>query len=411
MRVLLHRFTVLAVTAFPGVQRVVVFALVARVSGMAALGRFSSDISVVSLIGFFTAVGWSSVILVRVPKAPDQEALAVTTEISALALLSLVVGCAVLTVLRTWGLVFHLFDSCAYLSAWTGYQLVRHYFIAAQRYYRLLLAEVLILASVCVLLAVFPASSEVIPYRALSIPLGTLVVGSASCLWWRAWRKGVWPLRIGAGTVVTGLEFGANNMISGGMAMIIPPLVVRVAGAGYGGLLGLISSLLGIVGLVPRAMALQKLPDLARALVAGNRDHIARLLSRFQTQLNAALGIFSLAAIICWLPIYTWTVRSQIEFKESSLIFFLMLLALVAGQLTLPHANYLMAAEKSKALLRVNAIASCLFLVVIPVVWFGGFSPAAAVYSIVSWQSVTFAVKSVMTYRCHAEFFYAAPSV
>ena len=66
---LLQRFEVLAVTAAPGGQRLLHFALVHAVCGTEALGRFANDLSIAMMLGLFSAVGWSALVLARVPVA------------------------------------------------------------------------------------------------------------------------------------------------------------------------------------------------------------------------------------------------------------------------------------------------------------------------------------------------------
>ncbi|MBL8433803.1 MAG: hypothetical protein JNL99_02620, partial [Zoogloea sp.] len=66
---LLQRFEVLAVTAAPGGQRLLHFALVQAVCGTEALGRFANDLSIAMMLGLFSAVGWSALVLARVPVA------------------------------------------------------------------------------------------------------------------------------------------------------------------------------------------------------------------------------------------------------------------------------------------------------------------------------------------------------
>ena len=66
---LLERLEVLAVTAAPGGQRLLHFALVQAVCGTEALGRFANDLSIAMMLGLFSAVGWSALVLARVPVA------------------------------------------------------------------------------------------------------------------------------------------------------------------------------------------------------------------------------------------------------------------------------------------------------------------------------------------------------
>ena len=74
---LMHRGEVLAVTAAPGGQRLLHFALVQAICGTEALGRFANDLSIAMMLGLFSAVGWSALVLARVPVAGEGKTAAV----------------------------------------------------------------------------------------------------------------------------------------------------------------------------------------------------------------------------------------------------------------------------------------------------------------------------------------------
>ena len=58
----LRRGEVLAVTAAPGGQRLLHFALIQAVCGTEALGRFANDLSFAMMLGLFSAGGWIRVV-------------------------------------------------------------------------------------------------------------------------------------------------------------------------------------------------------------------------------------------------------------------------------------------------------------------------------------------------------------
>jgi hypothetical protein len=59
----------LGVTAMPGVQRLLLALFIEFRHGLQLLGQFTNDVSIVMLVTHFTAIGWASLILVRVPVA------------------------------------------------------------------------------------------------------------------------------------------------------------------------------------------------------------------------------------------------------------------------------------------------------------------------------------------------------
>lgn len=59
----------LVATGMPGAYKVFLFLLVQYFYGMDALGDIASWLSLAQIIGCFTAIGWSTLMLVRVAKA------------------------------------------------------------------------------------------------------------------------------------------------------------------------------------------------------------------------------------------------------------------------------------------------------------------------------------------------------
>lgn len=103
---LLRRGEVLAVTAAPGGQRLLHFALVQAVCGTEALGRFANDLSVAMMLGLFSAVGWSALVLARVPVAGAGREGAVMLGLARGVLLFTALACVPLPLLAWGGWLF-----------------------------------------------------------------------------------------------------------------------------------------------------------------------------------------------------------------------------------------------------------------------------------------------------------------
>ena len=92
----------LAVTAAPGGQRLLHFALIQAVCGTEALGRFANDLSFATMLGLFSAVGWSALVLARVPVAGVGKSAPVMLGLARGALAFTLPACLVLPLLA-WG--------------------------------------------------------------------------------------------------------------------------------------------------------------------------------------------------------------------------------------------------------------------------------------------------------------------
>ncbi|MBL0283709.1 MAG: hypothetical protein IPQ01_07245 [Zoogloea sp.] len=152
---LLRRGEVLAVTAAPGGQRLLHFALVQAVCGTEALGRFANDLSFATMLGLFSAVGWSALVLARVPVAGPGKSAPVMLGLARGALAFTLPACLVLPLLAWGGWVFEPAWTALLLAGWTAYTLARHFGLALAAYRRLLILETVLVVLLAGGLALF----------------------------------------------------------------------------------------------------------------------------------------------------------------------------------------------------------------------------------------------------------------
>jgi O-antigen/teichoic acid export membrane protein len=120
----------------PGLYRVATFFLIQRVYSLEELGKTASDLSIAQIFSFFTAIGWASLIMVRVSSATTKEDS--ITEFYRLLNMGLITIMIILlfaipfiTILE---LDLDLIDFSSTLIGWSLYQLSRHYFVAGKLY-------------------------------------------------------------------------------------------------------------------------------------------------------------------------------------------------------------------------------------------------------------------------------------
>jgi hypothetical protein len=181
-RGLLQRFEVLAVTAAPGGQRLLHFALVQAVCGTEALGRFANDLSIAMMLGLFSAVGWSALVLARVPVAAGQQRAGDAGPGPRRRAVH-AAGLPALPLLAWGGWVFEPAWTALLLAGWTAYTLARHYGLALACYRRLLVLETVLVVLLVAGLGLFGDGRPWLAYAALAVP--TALSGR------RAWR--CWP--------------------------------------------------------------------------------------------------------------------------------------------------------------------------------------------------------------------------
>jgi hypothetical protein len=359
---ILHRGEVLAVTAAPGGQRLLHFMLIQTLCGTEALGRFANDLSIAMMLGLFSAVGWSALILARVPVADAGRTAPVMLGLARGALLFTLLACLPLPLLAWAGWVFEPGWTALLLAGWTAYTLIRHYGLALGCYRALLIMEVLVVLALAGGLALFGAAHPVTAYAALAIPTAVMGALGLIVLVGRARADGgVAPLP--AGTARTAAEQAALNLVSAGMSMILVPLTVQVAGQGYGGLVALIGSMTSVLLLFPRALTFNALPALARVVRLQGVAEVRALLGTLRSNLVRLNSGLSLLAIAGWGLMAWWGKRPDFALSGATAIFLLQLASFYVGQLVLPEANYLQTVEETRLPLQVNIVSLILFVV------------------------------------------------
>jgi hypothetical protein len=359
---ILHRGEVLAVTAAPGGQRLLHFMLIQTLCGTEALGRFANDLSIAMMLGLFSAVGWSALILTRVPVADAGRTAPVMLGLARGALLFTLLACLPLPLLAWAGWVFEPGWTALLLAGWTAYTLIRHYGLALGCYRALLIMEVLVVLALAGGLALFGAAHPVTAYAALAIPTAVMGALGLIVLVGRARADGgVAPLP--AGTARTAAEQAALNLVSAGMSMILVPLTVQVAGQGYGGLVALIGSMTSVLLLFPRALTFNALPALARVVRLQGVAEVRALLGTLRSNLVRLNSGLSLLAIAGWGLMAWWGKRPDFALSGATAIFLLQLASFYVGQLVLPEANYLQTVEETRLPLQVNIVSLILFVV------------------------------------------------
>ncbi len=357
----LDKLLVLVSIGMPGLQRLFWVWLVKARAGLEALGYLNNDISLVQMFAYFTAVGWCSLVMVRLPlvrRDGSRQALAAILRAS---LPSQAIGLAAVLLAWRLGYIFHLGPSLVFSVGWTGYQFLRHMRLAFKDYRGAVALDLLVTVALLPLLWPGLRAGAGLAYLLIAAPqaLATLA-GVALLLRDRAIRSTLFGAPE-AGLARKGWEFGLGNFFSGGLLMLLTPLILRCAGPAYAGLYGLVGSVLNILAMAPRALALYYLPDLARALAVG-KDAVRRLLRVYRWRLLGSLAVMAVATGAAWALGHGLLLKPEQRLPGLHAMFLLMLMNLVVSQGALPEANLLMVREETRFLLKLNVVVFVLFL-------------------------------------------------
>ncbi|MDW9249895.1 putative membrane protein [Burkholderia cepacia] len=182
------------------------------------------------MIGFFTAIGWATLILVRVPAADGKRAArnAFYSLVSMAAWTAAAATLACVLVSATGLVAFDLGGVIALLWGWSAYQLARHFFVS-YRCYRITIAfDCLLIAGSCAMLWVGARHGYAsAPCLAVALIVSAVAMFAAIGVP----ERHVFSMRIDA----KGLQFGLTNFLSGGIVLVIVPAAKAMCGASFAG--------------------------------------------------------------------------------------------------------------------------------------------------------------------------------
>lgn len=286
-------------TGMPGFYRVLAFLGIQKIYSLAELGRTASAFSVAQMLAFFTAIGWASLILVRLPAASNRDdRIQRFYELLGMAAVSLFVLSGMIGIgVVMFSLAVSAREIVVILVGWTLYQLARHYFLALRAYRRVIGYDLLLLIST----GIYIAGCRRIGTDA-GLPLGMALATTGGLMllnigWPRCTPR---PARF----EFKGLEFGFTNFLSGGVALSLVPIANYTNGAQFAGVISLIASFSAISALVPRAISMYRLPELSQAVCAGRS--VSQLTFKtaheiaFACAITFVINVLIVVAIVCF---------------------------------------------------------------------------------------------------------------
>jgi O-antigen/teichoic acid export membrane protein len=352
-------------TGMPGLYRLMTFFAIQHIYTLADLGSVASNMAIAQIVAFFTAIGWATLILVRVSGAADlEEAKGNFYNILWMALCVTVVSSACVLAFAFLG--FPSSDIKAIVEllwSWSLYQLFRHFFVAQKRYRSLIIFDV-VLTALSIIVIWLSKAIWLTPSDALS---GALFIISLCMMALIGLPTG--GVRF-AKFEKKGLEFGMANFVSGGMVLSLSPLSTFLCGPAFAGVFSLINSISTFGALVPRAISLSQLPVLAKKKVAG--EPLAALVSKMRSRLICMNGAVLTGNIIILVGMISYKNLPGISQYVAIGVAVLMSLLYATGASAITHSNILMIFENSRMSLIINIQAALIFLIISSgVAWVG----------------------------------------
>lgn len=386
----------LVATALPGVQALVTLWLVARFADLKTVGQVAGDIGVANFLGFFTAIGWSALLLVRLPRLRPARQAQLWLAILPRAALQWLLALPLLWLLGRFGVLASWEGAALYLVGWSGYQLARHFALANRAFGWLVAGECACIGAAAAGIALSDRSAFQV-LLCLAAPAAVWLLAFAGWAVWYCRGCGIrCRIPVRSGWKVS-QAMGLTNAMSGGTATLLPPLVRTACGDLYSGMLGAVLAMLKVLLLFPRALSFQELAPLTRAASKGDSVRVARCMAAFRKQLLAVLAAALAGAIAAWgLGAYR-AFGIQDGLAPAHIAFALSLLSFLVSQAIIPEANLLMVMERLRAQLRINLLGVASFAAGIALVLFPELSPQTAFVALLVVQLLSASVRSVGT--------------
>ena len=356
----LEKIEVLAATGMPGAYKIIIFYLLQEVHGLFLLGELASWQSIAQIFGFFTAIGWCSLILVRVAKAGiEKEKISIFNRLALMGLMTLIGLCLLIFIFCTFiGKPAVSLQIIIWLCAWTFYQMPRHYWIALKKYRQVLALDILIIITsiLCI---------TALDEQKVSFALATCMLSGGGVSFFVI-QKGNW-CGVDFGYEIKGLEYGFANLLSGGIALSIVPLTSYFSGKDLAGAVSLFFALSGVALLLPRAISINKLPQISQLI--DKPKELYKVINPINKKIKIS-NILTTSISFIMIVVVVWEFRDLLDVVEISVIFLIITLQGTVGTQSLIYANILMAREMSSGILKINIYSFLMYCSLILLLYF-----------------------------------------
>ncbi|MFM0294053.1 MULTISPECIES: hypothetical protein [Paraburkholderia] len=391
-----QRIEALICTGSPGLYRVVVFFAIQHVYSLAELGRTASSMSIAQMVAFFTAIGWATLILVRVPAATtERSAVSAFYHVGAMSLVTTVL-CTVLGLGIAVSKVIP-FDLCAFLAllwSWTAYQIARHYFVALKRYRAAIAFDVALIGGSAGTLAIFRYAG-LSAAAALATGLGLIAIA----MFVKIGRPDLQMLP--RKLEIEGLQFGLTNFLSGGIPLIFVPAATVMCGAAFAGMLSLLSSGIAIGMLLPRAISMMQLADLAKRKAAFlSLDESLRRMSRCINWCNGAMLVCNVILVL----LFTARQARDASFPTGVVLAGLLLaIQCAVGMTGVANSSVMMIFEQGAVTAKINVLTALAFALLVAPCYASG---ALTGFAMILCSAIVITVWRNWLIRRHAHLIY-----
>lgn len=352
------RIMLLAVTAAPGVQRLVFIWAISIAYTQAEVGSAAADLGVASFLALLAGGAVSGQIMALWARYPDQKSRNVLVRQSAYWQL----GALLLAAVATWALKgLDLIESATsvmlFFAGFSVWQVERTKMLSDRRLRSLAWLEA-VLASLMVLGALWPSSAQLaLAFYGLSLLStgGAAIIVSKQAH--RVETRSLGDASCELGYRATG-TLAVNGMVSTGREQLTIPAIKLIADASLAGVVAQVSTVIAALLLLPRSLSNHYVPSLSRA--AGLGEAAESIMKSYRRSMSRALLAISGAFISA---IFVLLIAGV--FVEHLPIALLAGLSLIAGQVALLPSTVLTVRQAVAPILASSCVATVAWVTVV----------------------------------------------
>jgi O-antigen/teichoic acid export membrane protein len=350
----IHKLLLLCGIAFPGLSKLVYTFIIEHRNSLEILGKYSTDMNVAVILSSLSAIGFSAVIMNRIPALGIEERKKTYTRICLQALCVNILLLPVLFILYKINFVYSFGYTFVFLVGLTSYQLYRQYLYSIADYLKVFMCEFTLLVVVSIGFLLFD-KNLILVHGIIYIILG----GGVFIFNFRRVKI------FNKNEIKSGLGFGFANISTSVINDIAVPLSNQMLGVTYAGFVGFIKPIINFIVLIPRSMGTYYIPIMVRA-----KDNLQRkeIFKKFRSINNYFLtGVLALGILIWFIFIKIFP-NSDLLLDNSTWLFMILIINLYSSQICYPYYSLFNAMDKSKVAFYFNfsmLICFCLSLLFI----------------------------------------------
>ena len=331
----IHKLLLLCGIAFPGVNKLVFVLVIKLNNSLETLGIYSNDMYNAIILSSLSAIGFSAVIMNRIPELKIEDRKKTYTQISIQAFCINILLLPIIYVLYKIHFVYNPVSFLVFLTGLTGYQLYRQYLYAVADYLKVFLCEIILLITVSFGFVLFKTNYLLLTHGIIYCIFGFTVF----LLHFRKVNI------INKKDLKSGFGFGFANLSTSVLSEISAPLANQMLGVTYAGLVGLIKPILNFIIIIPRSLSTYYVPIMVRA-----KDILERkaIFKKYNARNNYFLTGILLLGILIWVLFIKLFPASDLLLENSTWIFIVLIINLYSSQISNPYYSLFNVLDKSK---------------------------------------------------------------